>query len=124
MDLQENLGLTYMFITHNLSVVKHISDEIAVMYLGQCIERADKRELFKNPLHPYTKALLASIPVPRLSSRARKHIIRGEVSNPVNPSAGCRFAPRCDCCRPDCTGEELTLKDRGGGHYVACRLFE
>ncbi len=124
MDLQDDMGLTYMFITHDLSVVKHISDEIAVMYLGQCVERAPSDELFANPLHPYTKALLSAIPVPKLRQERRRHIIRGEVSDPIDPKPGCRFAPRCDHCRPECTGENLELKEYTAGHHVACRLYE
>ena len=121
MDLQDELSLTYMFITHNLSVVKHISKEIAVMYLGQCVELAPSRELFKNPMHPYTKALLAAVPVPRLENNEPPIIIRGEVSNPVDPKPGCRFAPRCDCSADVCM-KDPELRDQGGGHFVACHL--
>ncbi len=125
MDLKEQKGLTYIFITHDLSVVKHISDEIAVMYLGQCVEKATSDELFANPKHPYTRALLAAIPVPNLSKRhKRPAVIRGEVGNPINPSPGCRFAPRCDYVRPECTGKNIELKDVGGGHFVACVLYD
>ena len=120
MDLQEEMGLTYMFITHDLSVVKHISDEIAVMYLGQCIELASSEELFKNPLHPYTKALLNAIPIPKLASKSKTHIIRGEVSDPINPKPGCRFALRCDFYCENCIKENIQLIDQGGGHFVAC----
>ena len=124
MDLKEQKGLTYIFITHDLSVVKHISDEIAVMYLGQCVEKATSDELFANPMHPYTKALLAAIPVPNLSKRhIRPTVIRGEVGNPINPSPGCRFAPRCDYATPQCTGRNIELKDAGGEHFVACVLY-
>jgi len=124
MDLQDRMGFTYMFITHDLSVVKHISDEIAVMYLGQCVERAPARELFLNPLHPYTRALLAAIPRPKLDRNRNKKIIRGEVSDPVNPEPGCRFAPRCEYCRPDCLGNAIGLKELDDYHFVACRLYE
>ncbi|MDR1471446.1 MAG: ABC transporter ATP-binding protein [Synergistaceae bacterium] len=120
MDLQEKFGLSYMFITHDLSVVKHISTEIAVMYLGQCVERAPSEELFKNPLHPYTKALLAAIPVPKLVQRKRS-VIRGEVSDPIDPPLGCRFSPRCDFSKEGCVGENIPLA--GGTHAVACRLY-
>lgn len=123
MDLQEELDLTYMFITHDLSVVKHISNEIAVMYLGQCVERAESKELFKNPLHPYTRALLSAIPVPKLTGGLKKNIIRGEVSDPINPKPGCRFASRCDYCKESCLGKDIPLKDRGNGHFVACQLY-
>ncbi len=125
MDLQDELGLTYLFITHDLSVVKHISTEIMVMYMGQCVERAPSRELFQNPLHPYTKALLSAIPVPDISMRTKKiQTIKGEVSSPINPAPGCRFAPRCDHCRPDCTGCGIPLREVSPGHFVACRLME
>lgn len=124
MDLQEELQLTYMFITHDLSVVKHISNEITVMYLGQCVERAESKELFKNPMHPYTKALLAAIPVPRLIKNQNRNIIRGEVSDPINPKPGCRFASRCDYCKDNCLGQDIPLKDQGNGHFVACVLFQ
>lgn len=125
MDLQEELNLTYMFITHDLSVVKHISNEIGVMYLGQCVERAESKELFKNPMHPYTKALLSAIPVPKLTHKFnKKNVIRGEVSDPINPKPGCRFASRCDYCTSDCLGKDISLKDQGNGHFVACRLYD
>lgn len=124
MDLQEELDLTYMFITHDLSVVKHISNEIAVMYLGQCVERAESKDLFKNPMHPYTKALLSAIPVPKLTKNLTQNIIRGEVSDPINPRPGCRFAARCDYCNESCLGKDIPLKDQGNGHFVACRLYQ
>lgn len=125
MDLQEQRGLTYLFITHDLSVVKHISDEIAVMYLGQCVEKASAGELFHNPLHPYTKALLEAIPVPSLKNRGRKReILKGEVTNPVNPGVGCRFAPRCRYACQRCTDSRVELKEIGEGHQAACILYE
>jgi len=121
MDLQESMGLTYMFITHNLAVVKHISDTIAVMYLGQCIEKAPSDELFENPLHPYTKALLSAIPVADLEYRDKKReILRGEVSSPINPAPGCRFAPRCSCGGDMCTKIDPELKEVSKNHFVAC----
>ena len=124
MDLQDEMGLTYMFITHDLSVVKHISDDISVMYLGQCVEKAPSDELFANPLHPYTKALLAAIPKASLSHRGKEgQIIRGEVTSPINMKPGCRFAARCPLAREECTGQNLPLKDVGNGHFVACRLL-
>jgi len=123
MDLQEQMGLTYMFITHDLSVVKHISDEIAVMYLGQCVERAPSRELFANPLHPYTQALLTAILKPNLKAKGQiKNVIRGEVASPINPKPGCRFAVRCPHRTEACTRENIPLVDMGGGHFVACAL--
>ncbi|MGI6662506.1 MAG: ABC transporter ATP-binding protein [Bacillota bacterium] len=124
MDLQEERGLTYMFVSHDLSVVKHISNDIAVMYLGQCVERTQSDELFDNPLHPYTQALLAAIPVPDLSARNRpQNIIRGEVTSPVNPKPGCRFAARCPKVRPECSVEDIGLKEVSPGHFVACILY-
>ena len=125
MDLQSDMGLTYMFITHDLSVVKHISNEIAVMYLGQCVERVDSDRLFENPLHPYTKALLAAIPIPKLMPRKRgSGIIKGEVSNPIDPKPGCRFASRCPNASERCLSEELRLVEAEPGHFVACALYE
>ena len=123
MDLQSSMGLTYMFITHDLSVVKHISNEIMVMYLGQCVEHAPTDELFSNPQHPYTKALLAAIPVPNISERGKKReIIKGEVMSPINPRPGCRFAPRCPHCTPACTERDIEYKHIGSNHFVACNL--
>lgn len=124
MDLQEELGLTYMFITHDLSVVKHISNRIAVMYLGQCIELASSEEIFANPLHPYTKALLSAIPVADTSLRGKKQeILKGEVVSPINPKPGCRFAPRCPHATEACTKQDLTIKEVQPGHYVSCILY-
>lgn len=123
MDLQDERGLTYLFISHNLSVVKHISDEIAVMYLGKCVEKAPADELFENPMHPYTRALLDAIPVPKLEYRYKTSTIRGEISNPINPAPGCRFAPRCDHCTQRCMEKDLELKDMGNNHWVACTLY-
>lgn len=120
MDMQQELKLTYVFITHDLSVVKHISDEIMVMYLGQCVERAPADELFRNPLHPYTKALLSAIPVPKLGSSLKRNLLRGEISDPINPEPGCRFAKRCDLCKEHCTGKDFPLVDHGNRHFVAC----
>jgi peptide/nickel transport system ATP-binding protein len=121
MDLQDAMGMAYMFITHDLSVVRHISSEIAVMYLGQCVETAPTEELFQDPLHPYTRALLSAIPEPRIGKSGRK-IIRGEVSDPIDPPPGCRFAPRCDFSASAC-GENIMLEERSAGHFVACRLY-
>ncbi|WP_455581877.1 ABC transporter ATP-binding protein [Dysosmobacter sp.] len=125
MDLQEERGLTYMFITHNLSVVKHISDEIAVMYLGQCVERCSSDELFENPLHPYTKALLSAIPEPSLEARNKKQeIIRGEVTSPIDPKPGCRFAARCPYAKAECMAGDLEYKEVSLGHFVSCVLHQ
>lgn len=123
MDLQEERNLTYMFITHNLSVVRHISTEIAVMYLGKCVEISPSQELFKNPLHPYTKALLSAILLPISAMRYKNiDIIRGEVSSPINPEPGCRFANRCPRASGKCTEEDIPLNEVAQGHFVACRL--
>ena len=125
MDLQDEMDLTYMFITHDLSVVKHISDDIAVMYLGQCLEKAPSKELFANPMHPYTKALLTAIPVPSLSARDKKpELIKGEVSNPIDPKPGCRFAKRCPFCTDKCTAQDIPLKEVAPNHFVACVLAQ
>lgn len=125
MDLQEQKGLTYMFITHDLSVVKHISNEIAVMYLGQCVEKADSDALFENPMHPYTQALLDAIPVPSLHvDKKMKGIIQGEVTSPIDPKPGCRFAVRCPYAKPECTEEGLSLKEVEPGHFVSCILHQ
>ena len=123
MDLQDEMGLTYLFITHDLSVVKHISSDIMVMYMGSCVEYAPANELFENPMHPYTRALLSAIPVPDISMRNRKiQPIRGEVASPINPQPGCRFAPRCDFACAQCTGREVPLQWRGGHAAACCRL--
>ncbi len=125
MDLQDQFGLTYLFITHDLSVVKHISDDIAVLYLGQCIEKAPSRELFRNPMHPYTKALLSAIPEPDLSMRTKKaHVIRGEVTSPIDPKPGCRFAARCEFACDACSGQDPEFRQVAEGHFVACPFAE
>ncbi len=124
MDLQEEKEFTYMFITHDLSVVKHISDEIMVMYLGQSIEKASSDELFENPKHPYTQALLSAILVPNLSRRGEdKEIVKGEVTSPIDPKPGCRFAPRCPHFRDECLGKEIDYKEVLKGHFVSCILY-
>ena len=124
MDLQDELDLAYMFVTHDLSVVKHISDSIMVMYLGRCVELAPSDELFANPLHPYTKALLAAIPEPDLErSRSKKlEVIRGEVSSPIDPKPSCRFAARCEYCKSCCTESNPEFVEVSPGHFVSCFL--
>ena len=125
MDLQEERGLTYMFITHDLSVVRHISDEIIVMYLGVVVEKAPSDELFQNPMHPYTKELIRSIPIPDIRPEHRlENSIRGEVSDPIEPADRCRFAPRCERQCDRCLEKQPALRDVGNGHYVACTLYE
>lgn len=125
MDLKDEKNLTYIFVTHDMSVVKHISDDIMVMYLGQCVEKAGSDELFADPLHPYTKALLSAIPVPNLSRRGQKTvIIRGEVSNPIDPPAGCRFASRCNYASEKCLMHDIPLREVSPNHFVACTLMD
>ena len=120
MDLQDSKGYTYMFITHDMSVVKHISDQIAVMYLGQCVELAPTKTLFNNPLHPYTHGLLNAIPIPSLKHRKTLHIMKGEVVSPINPKPGCRFATRCPEATEECRSPDLKLREVESGHFVAC----
>lgn len=125
MDLQEEMGLTYLFITHNLSAVKHISDEIAVLYLGQCVEKAPTAELFRNPQHPYTKALLSAVLKPNMNERGRlRNVIHGEVTSPIDPEPGCRFAARCPLRTEKCMTTDMILRDIGAGHQVACVLAD
>lgn len=122
MDLQEEMGLTYVFITHDLSAVRHISDEIMVMYLGKCVERAEAKEMFRNPVHPYTKALLAAIPIPSVEScHKERELLQGEVTSPVNPAPGCRFAARCPYAGDACRQGEIPLEEVREGHFAACR---
>ncbi len=106
-DLQQELDLTYMFITHDLSVVKHFSDDIGVMYLGQMVEKASSKDLFADPLHPYTKALLSAIPVPSLNHDREKITLEGEITSPINPEPGCRFAKRCPIASAECSKKTL-----------------
>lgn len=121
MDLQDELGLTYMFITHDLSVVRHISDDIIVMYRGVCVEQASNDELFANPMHPYTKALLEAIPDPSAAGIGKEpKILKGEVSSPIDPGIGCRFAGRCDLCGEACLSQNVPLTEVAPGHKVAC----
>lgn len=119
-ELQEKMGLTYMFITHDLSVVNHFSDDIAVMYLGKLIEKAPSEELFANPTHPYTKALLSAIPVPSLHKRRERVLLKGEITSPINPKPICRFANRCPDVTEKCLNEEPELREISKGHFVSC----
>ena len=120
-DLQEEFGLTYLFVAHDLSMVRHISDRIAVMYLGKMVEKAPKSELFKNPMHPYTRALLEAIPIPKLSSRNRKReILPGEIKSPINPKEECRFAGRCKYATEQCHQGVPELREITPGHFVSC----
>jgi oligopeptide/dipeptide ABC transporter ATP-binding protein len=121
-ELQDKLGLTYLFIAHDLAVVEHISDRVAVMYLGRIMELADSSEIYENPLHPYTKALLSAIPIPDpIAERTRQRIVlKGEVPSPVMPPPGCHFHPRCSLAIPECAQARPPLRDVGNGHFVAC----
>ena len=122
-DLQDEYDLSYMFIAHDLSVVKHISDRIAVMYLGRIVELSECDELYSKPLHPYTQALLSAIPEPKPRRKKERIILRGEVPNPINPPKGCHFHPRCPLATDQCkTGAPPVLREVGPGHSVACHL--
>ena len=123
-DLQENLGLTYLFISHDLSVVKHISDRIVVMYLGRIVEVADKKDLFDQPLHPYTHLLLSAIPIPDPEVKKSRILLDGEVPNPVDPPSGCRFHTRCPQVMPICRHTDPLLREYGNRHFAACFLCE
>ena len=123
-DLQEQMGLTYIFITHDLSVVNHFADDIAVMYLGQLIEKAPSELLFDKPTHPYTQALLSAIPVPSLKKKRERIILKGEITSPINPKPGCRFAARCPYATDRCRSEEPVLREIEPNHFVACHLTE
>lgn len=119
-DLQDELGLTYMFITHDLSVVKHFSNDILVMYLGQMVEKAPAEVLFKNPQHPYTQALLSAIPIPDPDYPIQRIPLKGELTSPINPPKGCRFAKRCPYATAECEGKDIPLRETEQGHFVAC----
>lgn len=123
-DLQEEFGLTYLFITHDLSVVKHISDSIAVMYLGKLVEKAPANLLFQDRLHPYTQALLSAIPVPSLGAKEESIILKGEISSPIEPEDKCRFAARCPHVMDRCHQKEPELIEHKKDHFVACYLYE
>ena len=124
MDLQEDFGLSYIFIAHDLSVVEQISDRVAVMYLGKIVELTSSEELYKNPLHPYTNALLYSVPEPDPSKPMGEVQLAGDIPSPVNPPSGCRFRTRCPKAKDICSENEPEFKDYGDGHYVACHLLE
>lgn len=123
-DLQEKNNLAYVFISHDLSVVEHISDDVGVMYLGNMVEFASKKELFSNPLHPYTQALLSAIPIPDIHSRQERIAIKGEITSPIDPKPGCRFASRCPKANDYCGRAEPALVETGPGHSAACHLIE
>lgn len=123
-DLQEERGLTYLFITHNLSVVKHISDDIMVMYLGQLVEKCSSKELFLHTLHPYTQALLSAIPTVDLDNRREQILLKGEISSPINPKPGCRFASRCPYAKERCTKDNPEIREIMPEHFVACHYVK
>jgi len=121
-ELQGEFGLTYLFIAHGLNVVKHVSNRVGVMYLGKLVEMGDVDELYKNPVHPYTKALLSAVPIPDPKIKKERIILTGDVPSPVNPPEGCRFHTRCHLCRDSCISYDPELLDIGNGHFVACHL--
>jgi peptide/nickel transport system ATP-binding protein len=121
-DLQDELGFTYLFITHDLSVVKHLSNDILVMYLGQMVEKAPAKTLFEKPMHPYTQALLSAIPVPDPDFEAGRMTLSGELTSPLDPAAGCRFAKRCPRTTEACTKADIPLRKVGEKHFAACML--
>ena len=121
-ELQEKMGLTYMFITHDLAVVNHFADDIAVMYLGQMVEKAPAEELFAHPMHPYTQALLSAIPIPDLHDRKERILLKGEITSPIDPPDECRFAKRCTYCQDKCKGSCPGLVEIRPNHFVACHF--
>jgi len=123
LDLQEERSLAYMFVTHDLSVVKYISDDIMVMYLGHMVEKAPADELFSNTRHPYTKALLSAVPIPSLHNRMERILLKGELSSPINPKPGCRFVPRCQYAAEECSNPQ-ELEECSPGHFVACCRYK
>ena len=123
-DLQAEFGLTYLFIAHNLSVVEHVSSRVAVMYLGKMVEMASREDLFRNPLHPYTQALMSAIPVPNPRLKRERIILKGDVPSPLNPPKGCRFHPRCPWAIDICSQQEPEFKELMPGHWTACWVAE
>ena len=124
-DFQEERGVSYLFIAHDLSMVRYVSDDVGVMYLGQLVEVCEADEIYRNPLHPYTRGLLGSIPIanPRLAREKEKSSIEGDIPSPIDPPSGCRFHTRCPYAKPICSEQAPQLKDVGGGHMTACHLY-
>lgn len=123
-ELQEEFGLTYLFIAHDLSVVKHISNRVAVMYLGKIVEITGKYDLYDNPLHPYTRSLLSAIPLPEPGKKKERIILEGDVPSPVDPPAGCHFHPRCPMAKDICREKTPVLKEYTPGHFASCHLLD
>jgi len=123
MELKKEFGLTYLFITHDLATAKYVCNRIAIMYLGKIVESGPLQEVFRNPRHPYTEALLSAVPIPDPKADRKKLIPKGEIPNPINPPSGCRFHPRCLHAKAICSQDEPQLKEIEKGHYVACHLF-
>ncbi|HEY5341490.1 MAG TPA: ABC transporter ATP-binding protein, partial [Candidatus Aquilonibacter sp.] len=125
-DLQQQLGLTYLFIAHDLSVVRHISTRVAVMYVGKIVELSSRNELYQHPLHPYTQALLSAIPIPDpdVEQRRKRIVLTGDIPSPVDPPSGCRFHTRCPVAFERCTAENPAFKDYGNGHFTACHWVD
>lgn len=125
-DLQDDLGLTYLFIAHDLSMVKHISNRVGVMYLGKMVEIAESNELYTHPQHPYTQALLSAIPLPDpdMSEAKKRIVLQGEIPSPIDPPAGCRFRARCRFAKPICSEKDPVFKELSTGHFAACHLFD
>jgi oligopeptide/dipeptide ABC transporter ATP-binding protein len=121
-QLQEQMNLSYLFIAHDLSVVEHISDRVAVMYLGRIVELATDKELYQNPLHPYSRALLSAVPIADPEIQRKKILLQGDVPSPINPPSGCSFHTRCPECKEVCSRQEPIFQDAGDGHWVACHL--